>query len=102
MYAVVEIAGTQVRVAPAQKVVVPRLSSEAGATVKFENVLVLNNGTSTKIGAPFVSGSSVQAKVVRHLRDETVIVLKKKKRKGYKIRNGHRQQFTEVEITSVA
>jgi large subunit ribosomal protein L21 len=102
MYAVVEIAGTQVRVVPAQKVVVPLLSSEAGATVKFDNVLVLNNGTTTKIGAPYVSGSTVQAKIVRHLRDETVIVLKKKKRKGYRVRNGHRQQFTEVEITSIS
>lgn len=102
MYAVVEIAGTQFKVAPAQKLFVPLLPSEAGATVKFENVLVLDNGTTTKVGTPYVKGSTVAAKVLRHLKDDTVIILKKKKRKGYRVRNGHRQQFTEVEITSVA
>jgi large subunit ribosomal protein L21 len=102
MYAVVEIAGTQVKVAPTQKMFVPRLPSEAGATVKFDKVLVLDNGTATKIGAPYVQGSTVSAKVLRHVKDGTVIVLKKKKRKGYRVRNGHRQKFTEVEITSVA
>ncbi len=102
MYAVVDIAGSQVRVTPAQKLSVPLLDAKAGSTVKFEKVLVLDNGASTKIGSPYISGSRVEAKVLRHVKDDTVIVLKKKKRKGYRVRNGHRQQYTEVEITSVA
>jgi large subunit ribosomal protein L21 len=101
MYAVVEISGTQVKVTPSSKVFVPKLSSDAGAIVKFDKVLVKGDDTTTTIGAPYIANSVVEAKVLRHLKDETVIVLKKKKRKGYHVRNGHRQQFSEIEITNV-
>ncbi len=101
MYAVVEISGTQVKVTPSSKVFVPKLSSDAGATVKFDKVLVKGDDTKTTVGAPYIAGSMVEAKVLRHVKDGTVIVLKKKKRKGYRVRNGHRQQFSEIEITNV-
>jgi len=102
MYAIVEIAGTQVKVAKAEKVSVPKLSSEVGATVKFDKVLLKGDDSKTTVGTPYLSGSYVEAKVLGHDRDDKVIVFKKKKRKGYKVRRGHRQDFTRVEITKVA
>ena len=102
MYAVVEIAGTQVKVSPSDKVFVPKLSSEIGAKVKFDKVILTGGEKKTNIGTPFVKGAFVEGKVLRHVKDETVIVLKKKKRKGYRVRNGHRQQYTEIEITNLA
>ena len=101
MYAVVEIAGTQFKVSPSEKIVVPKLESAVGAKVKFDRVLLKGVEKSATVGTPFVSGSYVEAKVLRHFQDDTVIVMKKKKRKGYRVRNGHRQQYTEVEITGV-
>jgi large subunit ribosomal protein L21 len=102
MYAVVEIAGTQVKVSPSDKVIVPRLTSDVGATVKFDKVILSGDEKKTTIGSPFIKGATVEGKVLRHMKDETVIVLKKKKRKGYRVRNGHRQQYTEIEITKLA
>jgi large subunit ribosomal protein L21 len=102
MYAVVEIAGTQVKVSPSDKVFVPKLESGIGSTVKFDKVILAGDEKKAKIGNPFIKGSYVEAKVLRHVKDKTVIVLKKKKRKGYRVRNGHRQQYTEVEITKLA
>ncbi len=102
MYAVVDIAGSQVKVSSSVKLVVPRLSSEVGAKVKFDKVRLVSDDTATKVGKPYIAGAYVEAKVLRHIRDGTVIVLKKKKRKGYKIRNGHRQQYTEIQITNLA
>ena len=102
MYSVVEIAGTQVKVSPSDKVFVPKIASEIGSTVKFDKVILTGDESKAKVGAPFVKGAFVEAKILRHLKDETVIVLKKKKRKGYRVRNGHRQQYTEIEITNLA
>lgn len=102
MFAVVEIAGTQVKVSPSDKLFVPRISSEIGSTIKFDKVILTGDEKKAKIGHPFIKGAFVEAKVVRHVKDETVIVLKKKKRKGYRVRNGHRQQYTEIEITNLA
>jgi large subunit ribosomal protein L21 len=102
MYAVVEIAGTQVKVSPSDKVLVPKIQSEIGSTVRFDKVLLAGDEKKAKVGNPFVKGAFVEAKILRHIKDETVIVLKKKKRKGYRVRNGHRQQYTEVEIISLA
>jgi large subunit ribosomal protein L21 len=102
MYAVVEIAGTQVKVSPSDKVFVPKISSEVGSKIKFDKVILTSDEKKTSIGSPYVKGAFVEAKVVRHVKDETVIVLKKKKRKGYRVRNGHRQQYTEIEITNLA
>ena len=102
MYAVVEIAGQQYKVKEADRLFVPMLPSEIGATVKFENVLLLADDKGAKIGTPHVKGSFVQARVAGHVKDEKVIVFRKKKTKGFKVRKGHRQQFTEIEITKVA
>jgi large subunit ribosomal protein L21 len=102
MYAVVEIAGTQVKVSPSDKVFVPKISSEIGSTIKLNKVILTGDEKKASIGSPYVKGAFVEAKVLRHIKDATVIVLKKKKRKGYRVRNGHRQQYTELEITNLA
>jgi large subunit ribosomal protein L21 len=101
MFAVVDIAGQQFKVTENQKYYVPRLSEEADAVVTFDNVLVLSDGKETKIGAPTVEGAKVEAKVLEHLKDKKVIVFKKKRRKSYKKKNGHRQQLTRIEITKI-
>jgi len=101
MFAVVNIAGQQHKVGPSERLYVPRLSSDLGSTVKFENVLLLSDDAGIKIGHPFVTNVAVEAKVLGHVKDDTVIVFKKKRRKGYRVRRGHRQQFTEIEITNI-
>lgn len=98
MYAVVEIAGQQFKVSKADKIYVPRLDLEIGKKIKFDKVLLMGDDKQTKIGTPYIDGSSIEAKILQHLKDEKVVVFKKKKRKGYKVRRGHRQQYTEVEI----
>lgn len=102
MYAIVEIAGSQVKVSKDQKVMVPLLTSQVGSTVKFEKVLLKSDESKTSVGSPYLTGSYVEAKVVRHGKDDKVEVFKKKKRKGYKVLRGHRQPFTQVEILKVA
>lgn len=102
MYAIVEIAGSQVKVSKDQKVMVPLLTSQVGSTVKFEKVLLKSDESKTSVGSPYLSGAYVEAKVVRHGKDDKVEVFKKKKRKGYKVLRGHRQPFTQVEIVKVA
>ncbi|HCA82033.1 MAG TPA: 50S ribosomal protein L21 [Bacteroidetes bacterium] len=102
MFAVVEIAGQQYKVAKADKILVPKLESEVGAKVKFDKVLLLGDENQTKLGTPYLSGSSIEAKVLSHMKDDKVEVFKKKKRKGYRVHKGHRQQYTEIEITKVA
>ena len=101
MYAVVEIAGQQYKVAKSDKINVPKLADAVGATLKFEKVLLLGDEKQTKIGTPYVSGSRVEVKVLAHSKDEKVQVFKKKKRKGYKVHRGHRQQYTRIEVTQV-
>ncbi len=101
MFAVVDIAGQQFKVTENQKYYVPRLNEEADAVVTFERVLALSDGKDMKIGAPTVEGAKVEAKVLEHLKDEKVIVFKKKRRKSYKKKNGHRQQLTKIEITKI-
>jgi large subunit ribosomal protein L21 len=101
MYAIVEIAGQQFKVAKDQKVYVHRLQNEEGSKVTFDNVLLLEDGSNITIGAPAIDGASVEAKVIKHLKGDKVIVFKKKRRKGYKVRNGHRQYLTELVIESI-
>lgn len=102
MYAIVEIAGQQFKVAKDQKVFVHRLATEEGKKVTFDNVLLIDNGGDVTIGAPAIDGASVGAKVVKHLKGDKVIVFKKKRRKGYKVKNGHRQSLTEIVIESIS
>jgi large subunit ribosomal protein L21 len=102
MYAIVEIAGQQFKVAKDQKVFVHRLDAKAGSKVTFDNVLMLANGEKITLGAPAITGASVEAKVVKHLKDDKVIVFKKKRRKGYRVKNGHRQSLTELLIEGIS
>jgi large subunit ribosomal protein L21 len=102
MFAVVEIAGQQYKVAKADKIFVPKLESEVGAKLKFDKVLLLGDEKQTQLGTPYLSGASIEAKVLSHMKDDKVEVFKKKKRKGYRVRKGHRQQYTEIEITKVS
>ena len=102
MYAIVEIAGQQFKVAKDQKVYVHRLQEEEGANVSFNNVLLVENDGNVAIGAPAIEGAEVTAKILRHLRGDKVIVFKKKRRKGYRKKNGHRQSLTEIQIEGIA
>jgi len=101
MYAIVEIAGQQFKVAKDQKVFVHRLSTDEGKKVAFDNVLLIGDGNNVTIGAPAIDGAQVGAKVLRHLKGDKVIVFKKKRRKGYRKKNGHRQSLSEIVIESI-
>ena len=101
MYAIVEISGRQFKVEKKQKLFVNRLDTQEGKKVSFEKVLMVNDGTKSSVGTPNVSGAQVDAKVLKHLKSDKVIVFKKKRRKGYKVRNGHRQAITEIEISDI-
>lgn len=100
MFAIVEIAGLQYKVEQNQKLFVNRLKGEKGEKVSFEKVLLTVNGTVT-VGAPAVSGIAVEAEILDHVQADKVIVFKKKRRKGYKVKNGHRQQLTQIQIVSI-
>ena len=101
MYAIVEIAGQQFKVAQDQKLFVHRLNTKEGAKVSFDNVLLLDDGKKVTVGAPAITGVSVEAKVTHHLKSDKVIVFKKKRRKGYRVKNGHRQALTELIIERI-
>jgi large subunit ribosomal protein L21 len=101
MYAIVDIAGQQFKVQKDQKVYVNRLSSEEGSSINFDKVLLVDNEGKTSVGAPTVKGASVSAKVIQHLKGDKVIVFKKKRRKGYKVKNGHRQYLTQIQIENI-
>ena len=101
MYAIVEIAGHQFKVEKDQKVFVNRLATEEGKKVSFDNVLLIGDGDNVTVGAPAIGGAQVGAKVLKHLKGDKVIVFKKKRRKGYRVKNGHRQALTEIQIESI-
>ncbi|PCE62733.1 50S ribosomal protein L21 [Sediminicola luteus] len=101
MYAIVEIAGQQFKVAKDQKVYVHRLQEEEGSKVSFDNVLLLDQDGNVTVGAPAIDGAAVEATVVKHLKGDKVIVFKKKRRKGYRKKNGHRQSLTEIMIEGI-
>ena len=100
MLAIVEIAGLQYKVEQNQKLFVNRLKGDKGAKVSFDKVLLTIDGAIT-VGAPAVEGVSVQAEILDHVQADKVIVFKKKRRKGYKVKNGHRQQLTQIQIVSI-
>lgn len=101
MFAIVEIAGQQFKVEKDQKVYVHRLQHEEGASIEFDRVLLLQDGSSISVGAPTVAGAVVKATVLSHLKGDKVIVFKKKRRKGYRKLNGHRQCFTQIKIEAI-
>ena len=101
MYAIVDIAGQQFKVEKDQQVYVHRLENKEGSKVEFDNVLLIDNDGKIKVGAPAISGAKVTAKVVSHLKGDKVVVFKKKRRKGYRVKNGHRQSLTEILIQKI-
>ena len=101
MYAIVEIAGQQFKVVQDQKLFVHRLADKEGAKVSFDKIYLLDDGKKVTLGAPVITGASVEAKVVSHLKGNKVIVFKKKRRKGYRVKNGHRQALTELVIEKI-
>lgn len=102
MYAVVQIAGQQFKVSANQEIFVNKLSGNSGDSVKFDHVLLVSDNGSVKVGQPTLSGVSVKGTIVEHLKDDKVIVFKKKRRKGYKVKNGFRHALTKVKIDSIA
>ncbi|NJO92303.1 MAG: 50S ribosomal protein L21 [Chloroflexia bacterium] len=101
MYAIVEIAGQQFKVEKEKKIFVHRLDNQVGDKIEFDKVLLVDNEGDVKIGAPTVDGAKIEAEVIDHVRGDKVIVFKKKRRKGYQKQNGHRQDFTRIEIKSI-
>lgn len=101
MYAVVSIQGKQYKVAAGQSVYVHRLAQDAGTSISFDKVLLVDNNGAVAVGQPTVAGASVSAKVLSHVKGDKVIVFKKKRRKGYRVKNGHRQQYSKIQIEAI-
>jgi large subunit ribosomal protein L21 len=101
MYAIVEIAGQQFKVEEGKKIFVHRMEAAEGENVEFEKVLLIDNDGAITIGEPVIENTVVEGKVLSHPRGDKVIIFKKKRRKGYQKRSGHRQDLTQVEILSI-
>ena len=101
MYAIVDIAGKQFKVQKDQKLYVHRLGEDAGKSVSFDNVMLVEDAGKVTVGTPSIKGATVKDKVLDHLKGDKVIVFKKKRRKGYKVKNGHRQYLTQIQIESI-
>ncbi|MCM1041132.1 MAG: 50S ribosomal protein L21 [Bacteroides sp.] len=102
MYAIVDIAGQQLKVEENQKVIVNRLEAAEGDKVEFEKVLLKDNNGQVEVGTPVVSGAKVTAKVLGHLKGDKVTIFKKKRRKGYQKRTGFRSSLTQIQIEKIA
>jgi large subunit ribosomal protein L21 len=102
MFAIVSIAGQQFKVEEGQQIFVHRLAANEGDNVSFDTVHLIDNNGSVRVGAPVISGASVKASVLGHLKGDKVVVFHKKRRKGYRKKNGHRQAFTKIKIDSIA
>ncbi|HEV8514240.1 MAG TPA: 50S ribosomal protein L21 [Cyclobacteriaceae bacterium] len=101
MYAIVDIAGQQYKVAKDQYVYAPKMDGETGTAVSFDKVLLMDSGKGVEVGAPLIKGAKVSGKILEHVKGDKVIIFKKKRRKGYAVKNGHRQQYTKVQIESI-
>ena len=101
MYAIVEIAGQQFKVEQGKKVYVHRLAAEEGACVEFDKVLLVENEGDVKVGTPVVEGAKVKASVIEHLKADKVIIFRKKRRKTFERKNGHRQCMTQILIEAI-
>jgi large subunit ribosomal protein L21 len=101
MYAIVDIAGQQFKVQKDQKIFIHRLEAEEGTEMNFDKVLLVENEGKVTIGAPTLENAKVTAKVLDHVKGDKVIIFKKKRRKGYKLKRGHRQQFTQIQIGEI-
>lgn len=101
MYAIVDIAGKQFKVVKDQYIYAPRLQGEAGDAVNFDRVLLVSGDDGTQVGVPTLSGITVSGKILEHVKGDKITVFKKKRRKGYAVKNGHRQQFTKIQIEGI-
>jgi len=101
MYAVFRTGGKQFRAEPGKKIRIPSLEAEPGESVTFDDVLLASDGSEIQVGEPVVDGVKVKAEVVRHGRDRKIIVFKRKRRKGYRRKQGHRQGFTEIRVDEI-
>lgn len=101
MYVIVEIAGQQFKAEKGKKLYVHRLKEEENSSVSFNKVLLTDVDGQVVVGSPVVEGASVNAKILKHLKDDKVIVFKKRRRKGYKVKNGHRQLLTQIEVEDI-
>src|SRR5450759_3358564 len=101
MYAIVEIAGQQFKVEEGKKIFVHRLEVEEGNQIEFDKVLLIEDDGKITIGEPTIKDAVVEGKILDHMRGDKVIIFKKKRKKGYRIKNGHRQNLTQVEIISI-
>jgi len=101
MYAVVDIAGKQFKVEKDNYVYIPRLKAETGSSFELDKVLLIEDEGKVKVGTPILDGAKISVKVLEHLKDDKVIVFKKKRRKGYATKNGHRQLLTKIQIESI-
>ncbi len=101
MYAIVTIAGQQFKVVKDQQIIVHRLEGEEGKKLDFNEVLLVDDGGKVKVGAPSLKGASVSATILNHLRGDKVIIFKKKRRKGYEKKTGHRQDLTKIQIEGI-
>ena len=101
MFAIVSIAGQQFKIAEGQEIFVHNLNEEEGTKLSFDEVLLIENGGKTTVGTPILKSASVSATVLGQQKGDKVVVFKKKRRKGYKVKNGHRQLFTKIKIDSI-
>ncbi len=101
MYAIVDIAGQQFKVEKDQKIFVHRQEAEEGVSVSFDKVLLIDNDGDVVVGAPTVAGANISAKVLAHVRGDKVLIFKKNRRKGYQKLNGHRQNFTQIQVEAI-
>ena len=101
MYAIVDIAGKQYKVSEGDKLKVPGLNQKTGSGINFDTILLTDNGKSVNVGTPTIKGANVSATIIEHGRDRKILVYKKKRRKGYQRKNGHRQGFTLLEINKI-
>ena len=101
MYAIVDIAGKQFKVAKDQYIYAPLMEGEAGAKVSFDRVLLMESDGKIEVGAPALKGVKVSGKILEHVKADKQIVFKKKRRKGYAVKNGHRQNYTKVQIEKI-
>ena len=101
MYAVFQTGGKQFRAEPGGRIRIPSLDAEPGETITFDEVLLASDGDDVSVGTPVVDGASVKAEVVRHGRDDKIIVFKRKRRKKYRRKKGHRQKFTEIRVDEI-
>ncbi|MGK7395141.1 MAG: 50S ribosomal protein L21 [Candidatus Cyclobacteriaceae bacterium M3_2C_046] len=102
MYAIVDIAGKQFKVSKDRFVYAPKMEGEEGASVEFDQVLLLDDGDKVNVGVPTIKGAKVTGKILGHGRADKVLVFKKKRRKGYRKSQGHRQDFTKVLIEEIS